>query len=124
MEFKEKIRTINVSKVSVAPIYKKLDKVLEGIQYDKDRYDAAQQRMPKMMNTQSKDLFMQSANRLPREFVDHIRREMKDMPKPDLNSDIPKDSLFNFKVNPAQAPAIEIMPEDLNRIRYSVENAK
>jgi hypothetical protein len=124
MEFKEKIKTINMSKISVTPIYKKIDTMIERIQHDKDRGDAAQERIQRMQPpNQNRDFFMRPVKSLPKEFMDRIYGEVKDIPKPDLDIDIPRESLFNYRVNPAQAPTIGITPEEHNKIKYSVDNA-
>jgi hypothetical protein len=114
MEFKEKIRTINFSKFTVTPVYKKIDKVIETIQYDKDRLDAA---LPKSPGNNS--FSMKPLKSYPKEFVDYIYQQVRETPKPDLNVDMPKEAAFN--VSPQQIASINVLPEDRQRLEYIVE---
>jgi len=115
MEFKEKIKTVNFSKFTVTPVYKKIDRIIEGIQYDKDKIDAAQSKVSKPEGY----LGMRPLTSYPKEFIDYVYQQVDDASKPDLETDMPKETMFN--INPHQIANINVMPEDRQRLEYIVE---
>jgi phage I-like protein len=114
-----------VSTVTAKTLYKKIDKVLEGIQADKDKTDSYMEQFKPLKKEENGNTLMRPLKTLPKETVDSIYRQLElSRAKGEVNdvdSVIQSANFFNLRDSGVN---VGISSEDYRKLKYVADSKK